>query len=153
MSTIRDVVVDYLESREVPHVFDESDSVVAMLSASEKGPWTVYVAMLEADDQVVVHSSFNPPVPEERREAMALFLTRANYGILHGNFELDLDDGDLRYKTSIDVSGAELTETLLENVVIANVSMFDRYVPGIEAVVRGVDPDDAIAAIEGAEPA
>jgi hypothetical protein len=148
VSTIHDVVVEYLDAREIPHVFDDSGAVVAMLSASEKGPWTVYIGMLEADEQVVVHSAFNPPVPEEMREAVALFLTRANYGILHGNFELDLEDGDLRYKTSIDVRGAELTEALLENLVTANVAMFDRYIHGIEAVVRGEDPAVALSAVE-----
>jgi hypothetical protein len=147
MAAIRDVVIDYLETRDIPHVVDETGSIVGLLSASEKGPWTVYIAMLEADEQVVVHSSFNPPVPGDRRDAIALFLTRANYGILLGNFELDLDDGELRYKTSIDVRGAELTEALLDNLVVANVAMFDRYVPGIEAVVRGADPADAVAAI------
>jgi hypothetical protein len=148
VTSILEVVTEYLDAREIPHVFDDSGAIVSLLSASEKGPWTVYIAMFEADEQVVVHSTFNPPVPEERRDAVALFLTRANYGILHGNFELDLDDGDLRYKTSIDVRGAELTEQLLDNLVIANVSMFDRYVPGIEAVVRGEDPATAVAAIE-----
>jgi hypothetical protein len=150
LSSIRDVVVTYLEAREIPHVIDPSGAIVGMLSASEKGPWTVYIGMLEADDQVVVHSAFNPPVPEEAREALALFLTRVNFGILHGNFELDLDDGELRYKTSIDVRGSALTEALFENVMVANVSMFDRWVPGIEAVVHGVDPVEAIAIIEGA---
>jgi hypothetical protein len=148
--TILDVVAEYLDTREIPHVFVVSGQVVSLLSASEKGPWTVYIAMLEADEQVVVHSAFNPPVPEEVREQVALFLTRANYGILHGNFELDLADGDLRYKTSLDVRGAELTEALLENIVVANVSMFDRYVPGIEAVVRGMDPAEAVKLVERA---
>lgn len=150
MTAIRDVVVEYLEARDIPHVVDPSGSIVGLLSASEKGPWTVYIAMLEADEQVVVHSAFNPPVPEERRDAIALFLTRANYGILIGNFELDLDDGELRFKTSIDVRGDELTEALLDNLVVANVAMFDRYVPGIEAVVRGEEPATAVAAIETA---
>jgi hypothetical protein len=148
MSSIRDVVVDYLEQREIPHVIDDSDAIIGMLSVSERGPWTVFIGMLEADDQVVVHSAFNPPVPEEAREALALFLTRVNFGILHGNFELDLDDGELRYKTSIDVRGSELTEALFENLIVANVSMFDRWVPGIEAVVHGEDPASVVAAIE-----
>lgn len=148
MTSIRDVVVGYLDAREIPYVLDPSGSIAGLMSASEKGPWTVYIAMLEADEQVVVHSAFNPPVPEERRDAVALFLARANYGILIGNFEIDLEDGELRYKTSIDVEGAELTEALLDNLVVANVAVFDRYVPGIEAVVRGTDPADAVAAIE-----
>jgi hypothetical protein len=149
LSSIRDVVIAYLDDREIPYVVDASGSIVGMLSASEKGPWTVYIGMLEADDQVVVHSAFNPPVPEAAREAIAIFLTRANFGILHGNFELDLDDGELRYKTSIDVRGAQLTEALFDNLIVANVSMFDRFIHGIEAVVHGVDPLEAIAAVEG----
>jgi hypothetical protein len=150
VTSIVDVVAEYLDTREIPHVFDESGAIVSLLSASENGPWTVYIAMFEADEQVVVHSAFNPPVPEEVRDEVATFLTRANYGILHGNFELDLADGDLRYKTSLDVRGAELTEALLDNIVVANVSMFDRYVPGIVAVVRGTDPVEALALVEAA---
>jgi hypothetical protein len=148
MRSIRSVVVGYLEDRDMPHVLGASSDVVGFLSLSDHGPWTMYVGMLEADDQVVVHSVFPDGVPEERREAMSVFVTRANFGILHGNFELDLDDGELRYKTSIDVRGAELTDSLFENVVIANVSMFDRYTPGIRAVLAGTDPTEAIASIE-----
>ncbi|MDJ1171766.1 hypothetical protein PMG71_20260 [Roseofilum sp. BLCC_M154] len=34
---------------------------------------------------------------------MAEFLTKANYGMILGDFELDLTDGELRDKTSIGV--------------------------------------------------
>jgi hypothetical protein len=148
MSSIREVVTDYLAERDIPHVVEDGGEIVGFLSASENGSWTVYVLMLEADEQVVVHSVFNPPVPEESRNAVAMLLTRANFGILHGNFELDLDDGTLRYKTSLDVRGGELTEQWFENIVAANVGMFDRYVPAIEAVVDGEDPVKAVAAVE-----
>lgn len=148
MTSIREVVTDYLSQRDIPHVVDERGEIVGFLSASEHGSWTVYVAMLEADEQVVVHSTFDPPVPDGRREALALFLTRANFGMVHGNFELDLDDGTLRFKTSLDVRGGELTESAFENIVAANVGTFDKYVPGIESVVNGEDPAVAIAAVE-----
>ena len=145
------MVIDYLEARDIPYVLDDSRRRRRLPEPLRDGPWTVYVAMLEADEQLMVHSTFNPPVPAEARAEIALLLTRVNFGIVHGNFELDLDDGELRYKTSIDVRGDRLTEALFENVVAANVSMFDRYVPAIEAVVRGEDPAVAVAAIESDE--
>ena len=37
------------------------------------------------------------PVPEGCRTAIAEAITRANYGMKVGKFELDLSDGDLRY--------------------------------------------------------
>lgn len=53
-------------------------------------------------------------VPEDRRLALAEFLTRANYGLFIGNFEMDWQDGEVRYKTSIDVAGDRLSTALVQ---------------------------------------
>jgi len=42
------------------------------------------------------------------------FLTRANYGMMIGNFEMDFTDGEIRYKTSIDVEGDKLSSALIK---------------------------------------
>ncbi len=81
---------------------------------------------------------------------MAEFLTRANYGLVIGNFEMDFGDGEVRYKTSIDVEGDRLTSALIKQMVYINVLMMDRYLPGIMKVAFGnADPARAIAEIEG----
>jgi hypothetical protein len=65
------------------------------------------------------------------------------------NFELDFRDGEICYKTSIDVKGANLTFLQLKRLVYANVTMMDEYLPGIMSVIYGdVEPKDAIAQIE-----
>ena len=80
---------------------------------------------------------------------MAEFLTRANSGMIIGNFELDFADGEIRYKTSIDVEGDSLSSSLIKRLVYANVTMMDEYLPGIMSVIYGdVEPKDAIAQIE-----
>lgn len=66
-----------------------------------------------------------------------------------GNFELDFNDGEIRYKTSIDVEGDALTHALTKRLVYTNVMMMDEYLPGIQAVIEaGVSPEEAIQAIE-----
>lgn len=80
---------------------------------------------------------------------MAEFLTRANYGLMIGNFEMDFNDGEIRYKTSIDVEGDNLSSALLKQLVYANVMTMDQYLPGIIAVIDGnISPVDANAKIE-----
>ena len=80
---------------------------------------------------------------------MAEFLTRANYGLIVGNFELDFDDGEVRYKTSLDVEDAELLPALLAHIVYANVTNMDRYLPGIVAVLASSQtPAEAVAQID-----
>jgi hypothetical protein len=89
-------------------------------------------------------------VPETKNLAIAEFIARANFGMIIGNFELDFTDGEIRYKTSIDVEGANLTFLQIKRLVYANVMMMDQYLPGIMSLLDSdVEPKDAIAQIEG----
>ena len=88
-------------------------------------------------------------VPEHKLMAVAEFLTRANSGMILGNFELGFTDGEIRYKTSIDVEGDRLCFALIKRLVYGNVTMMDEYWPGIMSVVYGeVEVREVIASIE-----
>ena len=88
-------------------------------------------------------------IPEEARNTIAEFITRANYGLRVGNFEMDFTDGEIRYKTSIDVEGDHLSSALVKPLVYTNVTIMDKYLPGIIAVVdKGIKPVDVIAQVE-----
>lgn len=89
-------------------------------------------------------------VPEEARAAVGEFLTRANYGLRIGNFEMDFGDGEVRYKSSIDFEGVTLQLPLIRNVIYPAVQTMDRYLPGIMGVIYGgKTPENAIAEVEG----
>jgi hypothetical protein len=88
--------------------------------------------------------------PEDRRPAVAEYLTRANYGLYIGNFEMDYTDGEIRYKSSIDVENTELVPAVIHNVVYPSVYMMDCYLPGImEVIYANAVPAEAIKKIEG----
>jgi len=90
-------------------------------------------------------------VPEEKRLALAEFVTRANCGLWLGNFELDFRDGEIRYKTSLDVADGELTGQMLASLIHRNCGTVDRYLPGIMSVLwNDVSPEDAIGLAEAA---
>jgi hypothetical protein len=148
MGRISDAVVAYIEQRGWPHELDAGRDLVSFPAMGNNGQWTIVAAAREADEQLLVHSLLEIDVPVDRRVELALFLTRANFGLVIGNFELDLDDGELRYKTSVDVEGTELTEPMIDQLVLANVAITDRYLPGIVAVLQGAEPQAAVASIE-----
>lgn len=89
-------------------------------------------------------------VPEARRQVIAEFLTRANYGMVIGNFEMDFSDGEIRYKTSVDLAGGSpLTMLLIKPLVYTNVLMMDKYLPGVmEVLYADVSAEQAIRKIE-----
>ncbi|MDJ0746419.1 MAG: YbjN domain-containing protein [Xenococcaceae cyanobacterium MO_167.B27] len=116
----------------------------------KNGQYECYAIAREEQQQMVFYSIIPLQAPENKRSAVAEFITRANYGIIIGNFELDFTDGEIRYKTSIDVEGNRLNFDLIQSLVYANVTMMDEYQPGIIAVIENdISALDAIAQIEG----
>lgn len=87
---------------------------------------------------------------EESRPAVAEYLTRANYGLRNGNFELDYSDGEVRYKVYLDFCGQIPPVECTERSIDMGVAMFKRYGDGLLAVmVGGASPRDMIAKAEG----
>jgi hypothetical protein len=103
----------------------------------DNGIWTCFVHARERDAQLLIYSVMAETVPAERRPAVAEFLTRVNYFMAIGNFEMDYDDGEVRYKTSVDVQGDHLSAAMARQLFTLNVATMDLFLPGIEAVIRG----------------
>ena len=112
--------------------------------------WVCIAHARETEDRFVFYSIGIVDTPEDRRAAAAEFITRANYGLLIGNFEMDLEDGEIRYKTSIDVEGDRLSTSLIRQLVNVNIDTMDKYIPGFAAVIAGgIEPKVALEMVEG----
>jgi hypothetical protein len=147
MGAIFSSVTDYLQAQDLELSIDGDDMASFAVEAGHT-PWRLHLWANEDAQQLLIHSVSPFVVPEQCISEMALFLTRANFGLAIGNFELDLDNGELRYKTSIDANGQELSTEWLRPLFLANISTMDRYLPGILAVTGGVDAATAILAVE-----
>jgi hypothetical protein len=150
MAEIFDIVRRFFTDDEWYFLQMDNQPILQMSFQGKNGKWTCY-AQVKEDQQIFFFYSVSPVnVPEEKRMAAAEFITRANYGLKIGNFELDFTDGELRYKTSIDVENDRLTTALVSNLVYANLWTMDRYLPGILSVVYGdVSPVEAVERVEG----
>ncbi|WP_330486357.1 type III secretion system chaperone family protein [Tumidithrix elongata] len=123
--------------------------ILQMSFEGNHGKWQCFAHAKEEKEQFLFYSIFLSKVPAEKRQALAEFITRANYGLMMGNFEMDYDDGEIRFKTSIDVENITLTPKIVKQYVYTNVLMMDCYLPGILSVIADeVSPKEAIARIE-----
>lgn len=152
MNQIFNTLIEFFEEDDWDFTWVEGLSVLNVDFSGKHGTWTCYAQARELQQQFVFYSVCPVKVPEDRRAALAEFITRANYGLILGNFELDYSDGEIRYKTSSDVEGSTLTHAMIRQMVYANVLIMDRYLPGIMNVIYGSQsPADAIHSIEGTE--
>jgi hypothetical protein len=91
-------------------------------------------------------------VPMKYRKAVSEYITRANYGLRLGNFELDLTDGELRFKNGLDFEGEKLSPQLIRNVIYPAVQTLDLYLPGFESIMKnGKKPIEALEAVEAGD--
>ena len=108
----------------------------------------------EGHQQAILLTIVPVKVQSEQRLAVAEFLCRANYGLMLGNFEMDYDTGEVRYKTSVDVEGGALTTGMVKTLVHVNLSTADKYAKGLISVLyRGMTAAQAIAELEGSSAA
>lgn len=147
--SIVDIVIKFFTDDDWSFAKVQGEPTLRMLFQGKNGKWTCYARTRVEQSQFVFYSICPIKVPKPKRRALGEFIARANYGMIIGNFELDFTDGEVRYKTSIDVEGSIITFPLLKRLVYTNVMMMDNYLPGITSVIKGeASPEDAIAQIE-----
>ncbi len=149
MGAILDIAIAFFQEDNWPFQQLEGQPILQIGFVGDNGQWTCYAMAREEQAQFVFYSVVAAKAPEAKRPALAEFLTRANFGLIVGNFELDWDDGEVRYKTSLDVEGDRLMPALVKQMAYANVVTMDRYLPGIMRVIYGdVSPVQALAEID-----
>ena len=119
-----------------PQQLDEK-TVHRVYFAGENGELRCYAQIRVDLSQFLFYVIAPVKAPEEVRAAVAEYITRANYGLRIGNFEMDYSDGEVRYKSSLDFEGETLTETLIKNTVYPAVQTMDFYLPGLLGVMYG----------------
>jgi hypothetical protein len=151
--SILETVIDFFTEDDWTFTKLQGQPVLQMAYQGDNGSWNCYAQARESQTQFVFYSIYPSLAPPDQRIAIAELITRANYGLTIGNFEMDFNDGEIRYKTSIDVEGDILTTELIKQLVYANVTMMDQYFPGILAVIEEKkSPMEAIAQIENPPP-
>jgi len=130
-------------------VVDPEKMITRCGFSADNGDFSVFFIPDEKSQTLRVHAYCPNHVPEEHRLRACEFITRANYGLRIGNFEMDMDDGELRYKVSVDVEGGELTSKMVSNMKSYALAIMDRYYPGLMALLYGgATPADAIKLVE-----
>lgn len=151
MSTtpILDVVAAFLTEDGWEFAAVEGQSMLEFQFKGDSTTWGCIAQSIEDQHQFAFYSVLPDLVGADHHAAVADLTARINFGLVIGNFEFDMDSGELRYKTSIDVEGAELVPALVKQLVYANLLVTDHYVPALAAAGSGaVGAVEALALVE-----
>ncbi len=132
---IFNAMIEFFDEDEWQYQWEVGLSILSMGFSGMNGKWMCYAQAREAQRQFVFYSVLPVNVPANKRADVAEFITRANYGMIIGNWEMDYTDGEVRYKTSMDVEGIDISAPMIRQLVYANLVVTDRYLTGIMRVM------------------
>ena len=104
----------------------------------------------EEKNEFVFSAYYEQKVPESQRQNVAEFLTQVNDSLTRGNFEMDRENGEVCFTTSIGGADQPVISSEIRPFIWRSLSTADRYLPGLMAVIKAdMPPDQAIALVEG----
>jgi hypothetical protein len=131
-----EVIADFLRGEGWPCERMGEQMLLRTRYQNSSDEWSCFAHTRPEVEQVVFYSVAPVRAPEVLRPAVAEYLTRANWGLIMGNFEFDYSDGEVRFKTSIQLNGTPLTASLLHPLVYNNVAAMGQYLPGLRGVIN-----------------
>lgn len=125
---MQQAIINYLQSKNFKFEIFEDKNITIFGIETTKSKYKCIFDLKEKESVLVFYSVIqNFDVPEHKRNDLAILLTKINYGLIIGNFEMDFSDGELRYKTSIDFEGVELVLPLIDNLFNANLAYIEYF--------------------------
>lgn len=123
---------EYLKVVELNYSVVENETII-MFRYTSKGNYQCIIDIDEHDQVILAYTILGSLVTLDKRNRIAQLLTKINYGLRVGNFEMDYDDGQIRYKTSIDYDGVkDFDDSFIASLILINLTTTDKFYQAIE---------------------
>lgn len=144
------VAGEVLEQRGWTYEELDDDTALGWRMSGPEGSWSSFAVAREAEGRFAIYSELDDRVAEDLRADAAALVARINWGLPIGNWELDMDDGALRCKTSIDIIGGPLSIALARRVIERNLAVVDAYLGALRSfAARQSSVEQALLLAEG----
>lgn len=142
-------ICNYLEAKDWHFCPKPDRGIIVSIGTGSNGTYQIVIDHKQDSCILIVYVYMPLKVPPNKRLDVAEFITRANHGIVVGNFEMDFEDGETRFKGSTCYDGGILTNGMIEDVLQRSAFTMNRYFPGLNQIIWGnFAPQQAIAEIE-----
>jgi hypothetical protein len=149
-----ELLSQYLDARDFAHTVNEDGRVIETGFTGDTGIFKVSVVLWgEAPMKLFIGVRIPIIVPEKRRPAMAEAITRANFGMALGGFEMEMGTGFLGFKADMAIADGTVTEEQFHTLLIAAMGTADTYLPAFLRLIYGDDlsPAKVVAEVEMAK--
>ena len=153
MNAATQLMAEVLRARDWHFEINESTQMIDTGFAGRNGQWRIVTGGVN-EFAVIILSGFPVGCPEPRRRACSELLTRINYNLVVGCFEMKFDDGRIHYRSTVTYEKELPRPEVLDHLLSLNLITMDLCLPAIMSVIyAGINPAKAIDILEKAEAA
>ena len=139
-TAVAEVVRNFLEEEEWNFDFDEERGIFRFgLRLKCKLSKLKYVVDVRRNEMLVY--GYIPisgdPDDTETMNVLSEYITRVNYALRNGNFEMDYFNGEIRYKSFVDLADTMPGQRVIRNSIWITAMLVEKYGDGFGDIIFG----------------
>lgn len=131
-------IIAYLDKQQWNYQFlGENKNIVTFGVGSSNGKFHCILDVDEEEHKLIFFSIHPINVSKAIRPVLAEFIIRLNYVLFFGNYEMNYDNGEIRFKTSFIYEDANLTEKVLDHIIKGNILTMHKHFKLYSSIIDG----------------
>lgn len=129
-------ILTYFDEQNLSYSLPEAGETVVLIGFETEN--IEFQCTITNDDEYkLLFLSFFPfKIPENRRNDISILLLKINYELFLGNFDIDFDDGEIRFKSSLFCEGMELSNATIHYIIETHIVVMETYVQTIQDAIK-----------------
>ena len=112
------------------------ETILSIWYRGEKAEWDFIASSDEENKIITLFARAPKSCTPDKINVMSEFLERANFGMTHGAWVMDRNDGEIRYRVGVDVGKLEINDAFLEDLSLYTNLTMDYYVEAILSIIK-----------------
>ena len=143
-------IAEFLDEDGWKYRFREDNGIICSGFQLENALGAVPLFVDVRSDKYIVFAVPRVKCEPENRFELAEFLTRINYRMIFGDFEMDFSDGEVRFRFPVDCDGETPSDAMIKRRIFMTAAMMNKYGDAICAVMNGVSAEAAFKKLRAA---
>jgi hypothetical protein len=146
---VYDKVKAHLTGNDFKYECDDQKMTIVLRATGEDLPLLVF-ASVDADRQLIrILSPIPVKMPEDKRIEGAVASAVANYGIVAGNFDYDMSDGEIRFRVTQSFREGDVTDEIIRYMFGILFGTVDQYNDRFFMLAKGMMSLEQFIGMEG----
>lgn len=128
------IVKTYFKNREWQFTQATNKNTFFIGFGSSNGTFQTILELLN-DQSLTFFSIFGSDTPQDKKNTILILLNLINNDRFLGNFEMNPESGEIRYKTCLSLKFIQLNPEILDEVIVRNITTMDKFIPAIKDVL------------------